>query len=62
MIMSEVAKLGLQERFGPVILSEASDLPYEAMQFRRMWRKVATAAGIPKEVKNMDSRDKEAAN
>lgn len=41
---------------GPVILCEINGLPYTSFEYRRKWRKVATAAGVPKTVKNMDSR------
>lgn len=41
---------------GPVIVDEFTGLPYTAIRFRREWRRVATAAGIPKTVCNMDSR------
>jgi hypothetical protein len=41
---------------GPMIVYEGTRVPYVAQQFRWMWRKVATAAGVPKTVYNMDSR------
>jgi hypothetical protein len=41
---------------GPVILCEVNAWPYYNTEFRRKWRKVANAAGIPKNVKNMDTR------
>jgi hypothetical protein len=41
---------------GPVILCEINAWPYYNTEFRRKWRKVATAAGVPKTVKNMDTR------
>jgi hypothetical protein len=41
---------------GPVILCEATGYPWSTMEFRRKWRILATKAGIPKEVRNMDSR------
>lgn len=41
---------------GPVILCEVTGLPWRTAEFRRKWRIVAKAAGIPKEVRNMDSR------
>lgn len=43
-------------RGGPIIVNESTGLPYSAVQFRRIWRGLATAAGIPKHVYNMDSR------
>jgi hypothetical protein len=41
---------------GPIIVSEWNKRPWETVEFRRWWRKVATAAGVPKDVRNMDSR------
>lgn len=41
---------------GPVIISERTSLPWSANEFRRVWRMLATDAGIPKTVRNMDSR------
>ena len=43
---------------GPVIVSEASDIPWIPGEFRRWWRKVANKAGVPPTVKNMDSRER----
>jgi hypothetical protein len=41
---------------GPVIFAEADQLPWDAAEFRRQWRKIADACGVPKTVRNMDSR------
>jgi site-specific recombinase XerC len=41
---------------GPVILCEKTGLPWTSYEFRRHWRKVANKAGLPKTVRNMDSR------
>jgi hypothetical protein len=41
---------------GPVIMSEFDKLPWTGPEFRRWWRLVADACGIPKSVRNMDSR------
>ena len=43
-------------RRGPIIISEATGLPYTAHSFRRLWRMVARKAGVPDEIFNMDSR------
>lgn len=40
----------------PLILNEATGLPYRDHQFRRLWRAIARSAGVPDEVFNMDSR------
>lgn len=41
---------------GPIIVSEFDALPWTGVEFRRWWRQVADACGIPKAVRNMDSR------
>lgn len=41
---------------GPVIINEKTQLPWRALNFRNQWREIATRAGVPKTVKNMDSR------
>lgn len=42
---------------GPVVISDGfTRLPYKHGMFRRRWRQIANAAGIPKSVRNMDSR------
>jgi hypothetical protein len=42
-----------------MIVNEKNRLPYTAFEFRRQWRRIADAAGIPKDAKNMDSRAQE---
>ena len=56
MVMAEFARLGPQEKNGPIIISEATGFPYKAHDFRAIWREVARAAGVPDTIKNMDSR------
>jgi hypothetical protein len=41
---------------GPLIVSEDTGLPWTAADYRKRWRKAADMCGIPKTVKNMDSR------
>lgn len=41
---------------GPIVVSEYDGLPWDATEFRRWWRQIADACGIPKAVRNMDSR------
>jgi hypothetical protein len=43
-------------RTGPCILNEQTAFPFSANEFRRKWRIVADAVGIPKTVRNQDSR------
>lgn len=41
---------------GPIVISDYTGLPWHGQHFRRHWRKVADFAGVPKSVRNMDSR------
>ncbi len=41
---------------GPIVICESTGYPYTTEHFRKRWRKVADAVGIPKTVRNMDSR------
>lgn len=54
-----VAMLGRvpeNQRIGPIVKDEASGLPYRYRHFARIYRKIATAAGIPATVWNRDAR------
>ncbi|TBY40876.1 site-specific integrase [Rhizobium leguminosarum] len=46
----------VEKRFGPMIRSEATGLPYRKRYFSDVWRECADAAGVPKTVWNRDSR------
>lgn len=56
MLMEELALVPLDRRVGPIIISEATCEPYKHRTFTQTWRRVANAAGIPSNVKNMDAR------
>lgn len=56
MLIEEFTRFELLPERGPIIISEATERPYTAVAFRRLWREIATAAGIPNTVRNMDSR------
>jgi hypothetical protein len=43
---------------GAIIISEFDRLPWDAIEFRRWWRQVANACGIPKNVRNSDGRSR----
>jgi integrase-like protein len=45
----------LPER-GPFIVDEFTGLPWNAWEFRRVWREIARACGISDEIRNMDTR------
>ncbi len=57
MVISEL-ELGICTRSetGPMLICEINGLPWRASEFRRKWRLVADKAGVPKQVRNMDSR------
>src|SRR4029077_12280776 len=58
MVMEElghVARSQLPAR-GPIILADGNGIPWYQVEFRRNWRLAANAAGIPKSIKNMDTR------
>lgn len=56
MVLDELEHIPPEHRLGPVIVNEATSLPYMTTTFRLKWRQVADAAGLPLSVKNMDSR------
>lgn len=56
MVMEELRLLDHVPASGPLIISEKTKLPYEADAFRRNWRRLADACGVPKTVRNMDTR------
>lgn len=55
-VLEEIARVPLEKRVGPMIISEATGVPYKNRKFTERWRKVADTAGIPKTVWNMDAR------
>jgi hypothetical protein len=56
MVVEEFGAFGTLPASGPIILNKNTGLPYGAQQFRDHWRAIADAAGIPKNVHNMDTR------
>jgi hypothetical protein len=63
MVMEELSKLGKLPSRGPVIACEgAGGEPWIQSEYRRWWRKLADAAGVPKTVKNMNSSLVEGSN
>jgi len=47
MVLEELAHIPIEERKGPIIISERSGLPYLYHTFRLGWRKDFKAAGLP---------------
>lgn len=56
MVMDELERVPLEKRAGPLIISEATGQPYRTRYFADQWRAIATAAKVPANVWNMDSR------
>lgn len=57
MVMEELAFLDeIPSGDEPVIINEATGMPWTASEYRRKWRIVARYAGVPDNVFNMDSR------
>lgn len=61
MVMEELelvkaAHGGTLPKRGAVVAAERQKLPWNVVEFRRQWRKLADACGVPKNVRNMDSR------
>lgn len=57
MVMEEFALLEeIPDGDEPVIINEATGMPWTASEYRRKWRIVARYAGVPDNVFNMDSR------
>lgn len=46
----------IEKRFGPIVICEATGLPYRYRHFAKTWREVARLAGVPDNVWNRDSR------
>lgn len=55
MVMEELARIGKLPTSGPIIVTE-SGLPFLNGIYRHKWRELANLCGIPKAVRNMDSR------
>ena len=57
MVMEELAFLDeIPNGAEPVVINEATGMPWTASEYRRKWRIVARYAGVPDNVFNMDSR------
>lgn len=56
MVVAELRRFKRRPTTGPMVVSDATGLPFRAGSFRRRWREIARLAGVPDEVFNMDSR------
>jgi hypothetical protein len=55
LVKAELKKMGERPKGGAVIVNPRTRLPYVAATFRLIWRQVADAAGVPRNVKNTTS-------
>jgi len=55
-VLAEIAHIPAERRVGPMIVSEATGVPYRWTKYPENFRRVATAAGIPSNVWSMDAR------
>lgn len=56
LVMAEFARIGIEQRSGPVIVDERRGEPYTEGTFRTRWRQIANQCEIPTTTYNMDSR------
>lgn len=56
MVMEELALIPNIPAAGAMVICERTGMPWASSEFRRRWRDFATACGIPKAIRNMDSR------
>jgi len=56
MVMEELKRLDTLPAGGPVIVLEGTGRPWSSSWFRRRWREIAESVGIPRDVRNMDTR------
>jgi hypothetical protein len=59
MVMQELDIIRMHGKLptsGPMIVSEYDNLPWDAVEFRRWWRRLADECNIPSTVRNSDSR------
>ena len=56
MVMTELLKIPEADRVGALVKSENTGRPWKQSNFLQRWRQLAIKAGVPKTVRNMDSR------
>lgn len=56
MILEEMEFINNRPLTGPIVINDVTGLPWSANEYRRKWRLVANFCGVPKDVKNCDSR------
>ncbi|MFB0491238.1 integrase [Methylobacterium sp. OAE515] len=56
MVLEEMARIPDEARSGPLIVNEATKLPFTDQQFLSAWKRVREAAGLPPELWSRDLR------
>ncbi len=56
MVLEEMARVPDEARSGPLIVNEATALPFTDQQFLSAWKRVRVAAGLPVELWSRDQR------
>lgn len=56
LLLKAIAAFAEEERVGPAIIDERTGQPYKHQEYAKRWRPLATIAGVPNDVWNMDSR------
>jgi hypothetical protein len=60
MIMAELKRIRTLPKSGPLIVWEKTGSPYTMSQYRYLWRAIATEAGVPKNVRNVSGKPRDA--
>jgi hypothetical protein len=55
LVKAELKKIGERPTGGAIVVNPRTRLPYVAATFRSLWRQVADAAGVPRNIKNTNS-------
>lgn len=53
LVVDELKRIGTLPPSGPIVVDEETGKPYLAWRYRRLWRDIADAAEVPKDVKNI---------
>jgi hypothetical protein len=56
LVTAELARVPLDRRIGPMVIDEPAGRPYRKRHFQEVWRAIADAAGVPRNIWQMDSR------
>lgn len=54
-VLRQFERMGKRWPCDATIIDDDTGLPYKTVEFRRQWRRVADAAGVPKHITNMNS-------